>query len=52
MQYPSGNILRARKNKNDYLKCVVNHEEEELMQVGNKLLQKSVHLDNDPHHVV
>ena len=39
--------LRTRKNKNCYLKCVVKHEEQKPMRVGNELLQ-SVHKDDNP----
>ena len=46
MWYPSGNILEQEKTKN-YLKCVVKHEEQKPMRVGNELLQ-SVHKDDNP----
>ena len=36
---------KTRKNENCYLKCVVIHEEQKLMRVGNELLQ-SVHIND------
>ena len=39
--------LRTRTNKNCYLECVVKHEEQKLLRVGNGLLQ-SVHIVDDP----
>ena len=40
--------LRMRKkNKNGYLKCIIKHKKQKLMQVGNELLQ-SVHIDDNP----
>ena len=40
--------LRTRKSRNDYLECVLKHEEQKLLRVGNELLQ-SAHIVDDPH---
>ena len=39
--------LRTSKNRSGYLKCVVKHDEQKLLLVGNESLP-SAHIDDDP----
>ena len=39
--------LRTSKNRSGYLKCVVKHDEQKLLLVGNERLP-SAHIDGDP----